>query len=91
LIFLMKRKFKQVMANYSTNINKIKQTDLTSSHWTLKRPWHMVLEIQVLSWDRHKYVCVGWGYGGGLSWLIGSQPSPSDNLVSNDNTIINKQ
>jgi len=43
-----------------------KQSPLTITHWTQKRPWHMALEIQVLAWDRHKNV-------EGLNRLIGSQ------------------
>ena len=34
------------------------QSTLTLTHWTHKKkgPWHMALEIQVLTWDRH--VCL---------------------------------
>ena len=45
---------------------------------------HMALEIQVLALDRHKNVA-------GLNRLMGSEPSPSDNWITNDNTDINKQ
>jgi hypothetical protein len=44
----------------------------------------MVLEIQVLAWDRHKKVA-------GLNQLMGTQISPIDNWISNGNTYINKQ
>jgi hypothetical protein len=44
----------------------------------------MALEIQVLALDRHKNVA-------GLNRLMGSEPSPSDNWITNDNTDINKQ
>jgi hypothetical protein len=36
---------------------------------------HMMLEIQVLAWDRHKHVA-------GLNQLMGSQIFPFDNWVS---------
>ena len=38
----------------------------------------MMLEIQVLVWDRLKEVA-------GLNWLMGYQPSPLDNWISNGN------
>ena len=41
----------------------------------------MMLEIQVLAWDRQRNVA-------GLNWLMGSQPSPLDNWISNCNTDI---
>jgi len=31
---------------------------LNWTHWTQKRPRHMMLEIQILAWDRHKNVCL---------------------------------
>jgi hypothetical protein len=44
----------------------------------------MLMEIQVLVWDRHKYVV-------GLNQLMGSQPIPHlDNWISNGNADINK-
>jgi hypothetical protein len=55
------------MVNYSTNINT------TNNHLSTQlikhKKWlrYMMLEIQVLSWDRHKYVTE-------LNLLIGSQP-----------------
>ena len=42
------------------------------------------LEIQILPWDRHNNVME-------LNRLMGSQPSPLDNWISNVNTYINKQ
>jgi len=42
------------MVNKSTNINKT--NNHLSNHWDKKRPQHMVLEIQVLAWNRHKKV-----------------------------------
>jgi len=65
--------------------NSTKQSPLTSYHWTLKRPCHMMLEIQVLVWDRHKNVA-------GLNRLLGSQPSPFDasNSISSGNTDVYK-
>jgi len=58
------------MVNNSTNIKKKRTitSHLNWTHWTQKRPQHMMLEIQVLAWDRHKNVV-------GLNWLMGSQPS----------------
>jgi hypothetical protein len=53
------------MVNYSTNINKTKeslnsdgqqfhqyQQNEQSPHWTQKSPQDMTLEIQVLAWER---------------------------------------
>ena len=56
---------------------------LTIAHRTQKRrPRHMMLEIPV-AWDRHKNVTR-------LNCLMGSQPSPLDNWISNGNTDTNK-
>ena len=66
----------------STNI-KSDQSPVSLAHWTQKIPWHMTLEMQVLAWDRHKNMA-------GLNWLMGSQPSPLNNWISNSNTWINK-
>ena len=55
--------FKQVMVNNSTNTN-LNQTNNDLSSQLIehnKRP-EMVLEIQVLVWDKHKNVV-------GLNWL----------------------
>jgi hypothetical protein len=43
----------------------------------------MTLEIQVLTWDRHRNVM-------GLNRLMGSQPAPLYNWIFNGNTFINK-
>ena len=56
--------FKQVMVNNSTNTN-LNQTNNDLSSQLIehsKRP-EMVLEIQVLVWDKHKNVV-------GLNWLL---------------------
>jgi len=73
------------MVNNSTNINK------TNDHLSTELiehknegQQHMMLEIQVLAWDRHKDVA-------GLNRLMGSHPSPHDNWISNSNTYINKK
>ena len=42
----------------------------------------MTLETQVMAWDRHKNVAE-------LNRLMGFQPSPLDNWISNGNTYIN--
>jgi hypothetical protein len=42
-----------------------------------------MLEIQILARDKHKNVVR-------LNELMGSQPSPLDNWISNGNTYINK-
>jgi hypothetical protein len=68
------------MVNYSTNINVINNhlsTELTEHK---KGPPHRMLEIRVLASDRHKN-------GARLNKLMGSQPSPLDNWMFNDNTI----
>ena len=41
----------------------------------------MMLEIQVLAWDRQRNVA-------GLNWLMEFQPSPLDNWIFNCNTDI---
>jgi hypothetical protein len=43
----------------------------------------MTLGTQVLAWDRRKNVVE-------LNPLVGSQPPPLDNWISNGNTYINK-
>ena len=81
----MKRKvFFTVMVNNSTNINKTNNHLLPKTIEHKEIPQHMALEILVLALDRHKNVA-------GLNRLMGSQPSPSDNWITNDNTDINKQ
>ena len=47
----LKRYGKQVH-HYQQN----EQSPLISNHWNKKRPQHMLLEIQVLAWNRHKKV-----------------------------------
>ena len=59
-----------MMVNNSTNINKTNNHLSFQNNWTQKRPTHMTLEIQVLTWERHTNVT-------GLNWLMRSQPSPS--------------
>jgi hypothetical protein len=66
--------------------NQYQQKKHKWTHWTQNRPQlcqHMTLEIHVLAWDRHKNVA-------GLNRLMGSQPSPLDNWISNGNTYISK-
>ena len=66
------RKFKQWWSSIPPISTK--QTITFHLNWTpqtQKRPWHMTLKIQVLSWNRHKIVA-------GLNWLVGSQPSHLD-------------
>jgi len=59
------------------------QSPLTSNHCTLKKsPRHMTLAIHVLAWDSHIYLA-------GLNRLMGSQSSPPDNFIFNDNTDTN--
>ena len=41
----------------------------------------MTLEIQVLTWNRHKNVV-------GLNWWMRLQTTPSDNWIPNDNNLI---
>jgi hypothetical protein len=57
----------------STNINKNEQSPTIPNKPTEhKKARNMMLEIQVLVWDRHKNVA-------GLNRLLGFQPSPLDN------------
>ena len=70
------------MVNNSININKTNNL-ISPSHWTQKRPQNLTLEIQVLAWDRHKYVA-------GLNRLMGFQPSHIDSWISNGKTYQNK-
>jgi hypothetical protein len=58
------------------------QLPLTSNHWTQKKPQYVTLESHVPPWDKHKNVV-------GLNRLMGFQPSPLDNWISNGN--ISKQ
>ena len=52
----MKRKFKQWWSSIPpTQYQQNAQSPLTLSHWTQKkRPWQLMLKIEVLAWDRHK-------------------------------------
>jgi len=61
----------------STNINK------TTSHWTQKRPRHILMEIQLLGLANHKNVSMSYQ-------LMGSKPS-LDICICNDNSNTNKQ
>ena len=49
-----------------------------------KGPRQLALEIQILTQDRHPKVA-------GLNRVMGSQPSPLDNEISNGNTDVHKQ
>ena len=64
-MYIMKRKFK----HYKTNNLLLPQTIEYK-----KRALHMMLEIQVLAWDRHTNVV-------GLNQLIGSQHLDNYNLL----------
>ena len=77
--FVMNKKLKQ----WLSTIPPISTKRIITSHlnWTQKRQRHMTLEVLVLAWDRHTDVAV-------LNWLIGPQPSPLDNWISNGNTYI---
>jgi hypothetical protein len=44
------------MVNNSTKIKKKKTTNNHLSPQATERPRHVVMEIHVLVWDRHKYV-----------------------------------
>ena len=59
------------------------QQNEQSSLASLTEQDDMMLEIQVLSWDRHKDVME-------LTRSMGSQTSSLDNWISNVNTYINK-
>ena len=49
-------------------------------YWTYNKwPRHITSEVQVPAWDKHKNAVA-------LKRLLGSQPSPLDNWISNDNT-----
>jgi hypothetical protein len=73
------------MINYST---KYQQNNKTNTHLSQitedKKPQHMTLGIQVLAWDRPKYMAE-------LNRLMGCQTFLLDNMISNDNTYINKR
>jgi hypothetical protein len=49
---IMKRRFKQ----WLSIIPPIARKSAIFSHLNIKRPRHMMFEIQVLAWKRHKYV-----------------------------------
>jgi hypothetical protein len=79
--------FKEVLGWWKESLNsdvqqfrqykQNKYPPLTLNHWTWKRPWHMTLNIQVLSWDRYDNVA-------GLNIWMG--PPLFDNWISNSNT-----
>ena len=54
-------------------------SDLHQLKKKAKRPRHMVLEMQILDWNRHKNMA-------GLNRIMGTQPSHLDNLISKGNT-----
>jgi hypothetical protein len=67
------------------NINKNEQTPLPLNSLNIQKgPRNMTLQIQVLAWDRHNSVA-------GLNPLMGFQPSPVDNCISNGYAYINKR
>jgi hypothetical protein len=82
----MKRKFKQWWSSIPPISTKQTLTPhLNWTYWTPKKLWHVMMEIHVLIWDRHKNVA-------GLNWLMWSPLPPLlDNWISNGNTNINKQ
>lgn len=63
------------------NVKKNELPPHTKNKWTLKRPWHVVMDIKVLAWDRHQNVA-------GLNLLLGSL---SLTIRSPMTTDINKQ
>ena len=68
------------MVNNSTNINKTNNLLWPSpNEKKAKRPRHMVLEKQILDWNRHTNMA-------GLNRIMGTQPSHLDNLISKGNT-----
>ena len=61
------------MVNNSPSINKMNNyLSPQILEYIKKRPQHMMLEIQVLAWDRHNNVS-------GLNWFMGYQHSSLDN------------
>ena len=79
----MKIKYK----HRSSTISTISTQRKINSHLktlNIKRQGHILLEIQILSWDRQNNVA-------GFYQLMGPQPPPLDNWVSNGNTDVNKQ
>jgi len=75
-LHIMKRIFKQWWSSIPPTSTKRTITSHLNSLNITKRPWHMMLEIQVLTWDRHKNVV-------GLNRLMGSQSSCLHNWISN--------
>jgi len=54
----------KVLINMVHQYQQDLQSPITITHWTQnRRPQHMMLEIKVLVWDRHKNVA-------GLKWLV---------------------
>ena len=55
---IMKRNLNNDGYNHSLNIIKTNDTFSLQTILTQKRPRHTALKIQILAWDRHKYVAV---------------------------------
>jgi len=77
------------MVHNSTNINKTNNylsPQLTEQKNNKKRHRNMTLEIHALVWDRHKHIAR-------LNRMIGFQPFPLDDCISNGNAYmyINKR
>ena len=70
---IMKRQFKQ----WRLLIPPISARPLILTELTEHKKKHVTLKIQVSAWERHTKV-------EGLNRLMGQQPSPLDNWISND-------
>jgi glucan-binding YG repeat protein len=70
--------------NNSNNIYKMTNHHSVQRNEHIERPRHMMLEFQILAWDRHKNET-------GLNQFMRSQPSPLGKWISNGNTYIHKR
>lgn len=65
--------------NNSTNIEEMKNHISPQTIGDRKDQRHIMLDIQILAWARHTYVS-------GINRIIRSQPSSSDNWITNHAT-----
>ena len=74
----MKRIFKQWWSTIFHQYQNTEQPPLTTNNWSQRRPQYMTLEIQILAWDRNKYVV-------GLNGVMVNQTYTTLVLLQTDN------
>jgi hypothetical protein len=66
LPILWKKSLKSDFQQFSPKFFLSEQLPLTANNWTQKRSQHMRIEIQMMTWNRHKNMAE-------LNWLMGFQ------------------